>query len=224
VTTTQGAVVGNSTTGTFGALLGELASGASALVRVTVVPKEAGSVSGQASVTTTQPEINTATNAASLSVTVSAVAPPDPADTPPTVTLLRRFGVHTRPASLQIGFSNAMDPARAANLANYTLIRAGRDNRIGTADDVTVALATATYDATNRQVILTTRNPYPLHQRVQLTINGTNATTGVADLDGVLLDGAYTGEPGSNFVRRFSAYGPGNITGPAALFAAARRR
>ena len=54
---------------------------------------------------------------------------------PPEVLELVRHGVHFQPTTLVITFSHPMDATRAQNLANYSLVRVGPDNRFGARHD-----------------------------------------------------------------------------------------
>ena len=200
VSTTQGTA--NSTSNNFTAAIGSLATGASAIVTLSVTPNAVGqSLASSATVSGDQPEINTANQTGSISVSVVA-APATPTTTNgPEVISLVRYGAHTKPVNIVLNFNQALDPTSAANLANYTLVKAGKNGG-------NIKLKSAKYDSVTRQVILTVRGGLNLHQEVQLTVNGTSAT-GVRNLNGQLLDGANTGQPGSDFVRTFKGFGPG---------------
>ncbi len=212
VTTSQGVVTSDATTGQINVALGDLAVNASAVVTVVVKPKAEGAAWNALAASANEPEINTANNAAFVGVNVLPAVPPTPPDTlAPTVTRLTRFGVGRQPTSILVGFSEQMDPTSAQNLANYTLVTAGRDHRFGTADDVRVPLRAAAYDSTNQWAVVTTFHPVALAMPVQITVNG-STPTGVRGLDGLLLDGANTGQAGSNFVRAFRGFGPGTLT------------
>lgn len=212
-TTTNGVISADAAGGTFTAQIGLLPVNQSAIVRITVRPTATGTVTSTASATGTEPEIFTGNNTASLSVAVNNPSSSPDGQLAPTVTSLRRFGSNRRPTSLVVAYSRAMAEASVEDLANYALVTAGADGRFGTLDDGRIALSTAEYNTTTNEVILTTRRPYSLHQAVQLTINGTT-TTAVTSLTGVKLDGNYSGQAGSNFVRRFRAFGPGPIGAP----------
>ena len=72
-------------------------------------------------------------------------------------------------------------------------------------------MTAAIYDAADDTVTLTLRNRLNVHLRDELTVNGTTPT-GVSSPDGVLLDGADTGRPGSNFQ---AIFGREILAGPA---------
>ena len=96
-------------------------------------------------------------------------------------------------------FSEDLDRARAANLANYHVVTPGRDKRFGTRDDKVVALLSAVYDPTAWTVTLVLRKKLTVSGQYQLTVNGTSPG-GVADLVGNLLDGDHDGRVLGNFV------------------------
>jgi hypothetical protein len=224
ISTTKGTATADASAGTFTATIGGLAIGESAIVRIVMTAAATGTLASTATASNTaEPEIFTGNNTASISVTINAPTVLPGSDVAPTVNLLRRFGVSRRPASLVVGYSTPLTESTATDLANYKLVTAGRDGRFGTADDVAIALATATYNVSNSQVTLTTRRPYSLHTPVRLTINGTTGTP-VAGIDGLALDGGFTGTPGSNYVRVFRAFGPGPVPGAQAILTGRARR
>lgn len=182
--------------------LGTLAVGGSAIVYVVVTPNATGTVSETATVKGDQPEINTQTQTTTATATVGTAPAPPGTEIAPTVTFLQRYGVHRSPTSLELKFSQPLNADTAQFIGNYTLVHGKSGKRI--------RLRKARYDALTQSVILTTVRPVNLHQLVTLTVNG-STSTGVANVDGVLLDGANTGKPGSNFVRTFKAFGPGPV-------------
>ncbi len=107
----------------------------------------------------------------------------------PTVEFLRRYGIHMQPTVLVLTFNDGLDPASAQDLSNYKLVGpAGRS----------IAITSAVYDPTSNTVTLSPRTRVDLHDTYQLTVIGTGAG-GVTDTRGALLDGADTGQPGSNY-------------------------
>jgi hypothetical protein len=124
------------------------------------------------------------------------------AATPPTVVSLQRFGVHGAPVQLVVTFSQPMDPLRASNPANYLLSSTSLDHRYFTALNLTTDLITsATYDLANQTVTLTPVKRLPLNRGQELIVNGQPG--GLANQQGVLLDGNSTGKPGSNYIAIF---------------------
>ncbi|QDV35062.1 choice-of-anchor Q domain-containing protein [Tautonia plasticadhaerens] len=121
---------------------------------------------------------------------------------PPTVVGVRRLGFHARPTRLVVAFDAAMDPTRAEDPANYRLVAAGPDRRLGTADDRPLAVDAATYDEALRAVTLSPRRRLPLHGTYRLTVVGT-PPGGLTSASGLPLDGAGTGRPGSDYEATF---------------------
>ncbi|MDG3005035.1 FG-GAP-like repeat-containing protein [Paludisphaera mucosa] len=139
----------------------------------------------------------------------------------PIVTSLARHGVHNQKTTLVVAFSQDMNPQSASSLANYVLTTAGRDGRFGTRDDVTVALASAVYDATARTVTLSpVARTLPLCRPYRLTIIGT-PTQGLSSTAGTYLGGQGVASPGTNYVRVFGT--EVLVTQPAPVVRAAPR-
>jgi large repetitive protein len=121
------------------------------------------------------------------SIVVSA--PPVSTDGPQ-VTSVARFGVNTQPTYLLLYFNAPLDPASAQNTANFKLV--GPGNR-------RIKLTRAFYDAASDTVTLVPKTRLNIKSKFKLTVIG-NIPSGVRNLAGLLLDGARTGQPGSNFV------------------------
>jgi hypothetical protein len=118
---------------------------------------------------------------------------------PPTVTSVRRLGVHHQPTRIVVQFSEPLDPATASNVANYqlvTLIHGGR--RVS----APFAFRSAVYDPTTNSVTLEPTRQLALRRAYQLTVNGTEPD-GVRSSSGILLNG------GSNSVVSFTGFGNG---------------
>ena len=120
-------------------------------------------------------------------------------DVGPTVLSVQRHGVHYQLTTLIVTFNRPMDAASAEDLANYRLVSAGPDHRFGTRDDRAVRIRTIQYDAAARTVTIRPAHRLPLRRRFQLTILGT-PPTGLKDTAGFFLDGAGTGQEGTNYV------------------------
>jgi hypothetical protein len=125
--------------------------------------------------------------------------------TGPVVTDVRPVIAGGSVRGLALTFSEALEPARAVDLANYdrVLVAAGRDGRFGTADDRSIPLLAAAYDEAMRQVTLTP--PAPLGANVLYRVSINHLLTpgngsGVSDRAGNLLDGDGDGLPGGRFV------------------------
>jgi hypothetical protein len=124
----------------------------------------------------------------------------------PSVTTVKQLRTTTSRGSITsivFTFSGSVDPTRAKNLKNYVLVNAGKDRKLGTKDDVKVAIKKATYNATTRTVTLTPSGPAAYNIAYQLTVQATNQATGLIDSRGKLIDGNKDGKPGGNYVGRF---------------------
>ncbi len=111
------------------------------------------------------------------------------------------FGV----AELVVAYDEPLDPARAVDLLNYgySVRTAGRDGKLGTADDKLVGLCPATYDPATFTVTLPLAVAVPAGTKLELMINQATDVpgqgVGVSDLLGNLLDGNGDGHPGGPF-------------------------
>ena len=115
-----------------------------------------------------------------------------------------------------LGFNEVLDPTAAQNVQNYTVIGLGPDDHFDTANqiadghanDVYLHVATATYNAATATVTLVTYEPLTLKQLYLLDVNGRLAhptasgesPNGLTNTNGVLLDGNFSGQPGSDYV------------------------
>jgi type VI secretion system secreted protein VgrG len=107
----------------------------------------------------------------------------------PTVVSVQRQGVHEQPTVLVLGFSEPLDAARATNPSNYRIL-----NFLSRP----IGVGSATYDAATQTVTVFPRQRINLHHTAQLLVVGTGPT-GVTSSNGVPLDGANAGVPGSSF-------------------------
>lgn len=102
-----------------------------------------------------------------------------------------------RSTGVNLRFNEAINPATATNLGNYTVLLPLRDRRLGTTSLVPIRLRKAAYDPATRSVTLTSRRtPFLLNRAVQVVVLG----SGVKNQSGLALDGSGDGQPGSNFV------------------------
>jgi hypothetical protein len=113
----------------------------------------------------------------------------------PRVTLVQRFGYHAMPTTLVVQFNKALDPTSAQNVQNYIIVGPG---------GVVIPIDLAIYNPLTSSVTLLPRQRLDLHLRYFFVINGTTPA-GVRDASGLLLDGAGTGRPGSNYVTFITA-------------------
>jgi uncharacterized membrane protein len=132
----------------------------------------------------------------------------------PTVTNVQRFGYHAMPTSLVLTFSEPLDPARAQNVNNYQIVNLGGPGRDGNLVGQRIAVRSAIYNPTTLTVTLDPAQQLDVHNQYRLTVVGT-APNGLTDITGLLLDGAGTGKPGSNFVTVISRQ---TLAGPAPSF------
>ena len=120
----------------------------------------------------------------------------------PQVTSVARYGYHSQATYFVIYFNMALDPTSAQHVSNYTVTGPNGHK---------FKIKAAIYNPTTNAVTLEFGTRLALKKSYRLTINGTTSS-GVKNIDGLLLDGAYTGQPGSNFVTTVTA---SNLVGPA---------
>jgi virginiamycin B lyase len=130
----------------------------------------------------------------SVSNGVSVAVAPAPGDGP-TVVHLARFGVHSRPTTLVLAFDQPLDATRADEVSNYEIVRS--NGRV-------IPIASVVYDPLTLTVTITPAKRLNIHQSYRLTVVGT-APHGLTNTSGVLLDGALTGHPGSDYVATVTA-------------------
>jgi hypothetical protein len=127
-------------------------------------------------------------------------APMPPAAAGPRITsarvLLSRGG--KRAPAIRLAFDEALDAARAEDLANYVLRAPGKGRKVKLRS---IPIRSAAYDAPKQTVTLTLGRPARGERWVLLTVNGTSAG-GVADPAGNLLDGNGAGVAGGDAVFR----------------------
>jgi hypothetical protein len=112
----------------------------------------------------------------------------------PQVTSVARYGYHIQPTYILIYFNGPLAPSPAENLANYRIIGPGGR---------TIKIRRAIYDAATNTVTLVPALRLNLHWTYDLSINGSTAS-GLTSPEGLLLDGAGTGVPGSNYMTRLA--------------------
>jgi hypothetical protein len=95
---------------------------------------------------------------------------------------------------LVVGFSDALDPATAVELADYRLAALGKANKLGIRSSKAVPLASARYNPAVHSVTLTPRGSV-VSPKLQLTI----VAAGLLDAEGRPIDGNRDGQPGGNF-------------------------
>jgi uncharacterized repeat protein (TIGR01451 family) len=132
-----------------------------------------------------------ANNVASTAVTIRT-------PTPPAVVSLARYGFHTQPTSLVLGFNTSLVAAAAQAVANYQIVEIGP---LGNTS-APIPIASAIYDAATDTVTLNPSRQLYLFGYYVLTVNGM-APSGLISTTGIRLGGTTVGGPGANFVRVF---------------------
>ena len=115
-----------------------------------------------------------------------------PATTPadgPRIKLLQRFGYHMMPTSIVLTFDQALEQTSAEDTHNY---------RITDPRGRAIRVTSAVYDPTTETVNLRPSERINIHYKYTLTVEGAKAG-GLTDTQGLLLDGAESGKPGSNY-------------------------
>ena len=107
-------------------------------------------------------------------------------------------------AKLVITFNQALDPASAANVANYGVTIPGRtghalgSHRAAVSSRRSIGIRAATYNAAQHQVTLTLHTRLHQKQAIQLQIKGT--TGGVVDTQGISLNSPDKLKQGKNYL------------------------
>jgi uncharacterized repeat protein (TIGR01451 family) len=107
----------------------------------------------------------------------------------PQVTLLQRFGFHEMPTVLVLSFNAPLDAASAQVHKNYQ-IKGPAGHLIG--------IKSVVYDPALLTVTIRPSKLLNIHVTYHLVVNG-STSTGVRGADGVLLDGAGAGMPGTDY-------------------------
>jgi streptogramin lyase len=108
----------------------------------------------------------------------------------PQVTSLQWLAFNQSSSTIILTFNEPLYAPRANTLSNYRLTNfAGKK----------IALSSANYNAQTNSVTLRLKQAVGVHQFYTLNVAGTGVAP-LADNDGRLLDGGYTGYSGSNFV------------------------
>jgi hypothetical protein len=111
--------------------------------------------------------------------------------------------VDTLPASITIGFDRELN-APSVTTATFTLMRAGADGMLGTADDVAIAPTSVTVPLANaRSAVMDLRGVPAVLDRYGITLVGTSPAA-ILDLGGNALDGEGDGVAGGDFTATFS--------------------
>lgn len=153
----------------------------------------------------------TPSSSASVTQVVNRIPPPGGGDGPQVVDVTR-FGIHGQPTLLVVTFDRPLDPATAADPANYTIVTVGGPGRGGRLRGRVIPVVAADYEAGALRVALSPSERLDVHNAYRLTINGASPG-GVSDTSGRLLDGLGAGAPGSDFSTNITR---STLAGPAA--------
>ena len=93
------------------------------------------------------------------------------------------------PTTVVVAFNQPLDPATADDAKDYRII--GPRRRV-------IRVKSAVYDAAANTVTLRPGQRINVHYRYTLVVEGAKVG-GVANVQGLLLDGKYTGSPGSTY-------------------------
>jgi uncharacterized repeat protein (TIGR01451 family) len=181
--------------------LSSLAASGSTTVMVTVKPSLAGNITNQAGVEGSIPDTNPLNNLSIFQTTVAGVVvtPEVPVVQAPSVVLFARSGVYSYPATINVTFDSPLDPTTAQNIRNYTLTQ-----QLGFGGPrFRFRVQSARYNPSTNSVRVRFNGTILLFAQYVFTINGASAT-GVTGADGTPIDGAGTGQPGTNYVQAFS--------------------
>ncbi len=108
----------------------------------------------------------------------------------PQVTSVQRYGYHAQPTYLVINFNSPLDPTAAQNVSNYQIVGPGNHR---------IKVRSAIYNSVTHVVTVMPAQRLILRQTYTLKINGM-APSGLTNPEGMLLDGAGTGQPGTDYV------------------------
>ena len=150
----------------------------------------------------TNPKGSVSPESAPRTVTASKIIPPPPpvvVPAPgPVVTRLQRIGEYRQPTRLRLTFNEALNPARAQNIANYHLVDEGPDGRLGTRNGRVLAIQSASYDAGTDSVILALSQRINLHHRYEVIATG-EGPQGITDVEGRALNARVDGSSGGPY-------------------------
>jgi Bacterial Ig-like domain len=125
-----------------------------------------------------------------------------PVIVPPIVQQIQRVGYGNQLTTYLITFSEALNIASATHAANYSLLPVNAEGQPLPRAKV-IPVRSAVYNAATHAVTITSSQRLNLSGYYRLTISDA-----VKSQNGVALDGAYRGKPGSNFVTVVHGFGP----------------
>ncbi len=122
---------------------------------------------------------------ATVSITVTAGLTGDG----PRIISVKRYGYHMLPTTLVFAFDQPLDSTSAQDVNNYIIIAP---------DGQRIAIRHAIYSPAALTVTLHPEQRISIHHSYHLIVNG-KGSEGVRNLDGQLLDGSDSGQPGSDY-------------------------
>src|SRR5262249_30656454 len=133
------------------------------------------------------------TNPRPVDVTHSSAAPP----------VVQSVGLETRAGlvrQIRITLGGTLVAADADNPANYRIVLAGRDGKLGTKDDHVLIPRSASYDVLTGLITLTPRKLFALKPAAGLRL----ISSGLHDTRGQALDGDHDGSPGGDYLGKLT--------------------
>jgi hypothetical protein len=138
---------------------------------------------------------------------------------PARVTSFNARTSRTKITQLELTFDTAMDSSSVQNMANYQLISAGRDGKLGTRDDTKLTISKVTYNSATRVAMITSRQAMTTTGIYRLTALATSTTAGLKSGNGKLIDGDNNGSAGGNYIKNFGkTFGMASIRAASLVF------
>ena len=131
---------------------------------------------------------------ATVSIVVASPSVTVPPTDGPRVTKVRRYGYHQMPTTLVLAFDQPLDPNNSLEVRNY-IIKDPSGHRI--------RVRQASYDAARMTVTLHPDRQISIHYAYHLTVVGIGSRA-VRGVNGRLLDGADSGQAGSDYHLRLT--------------------
>ena len=118
----------------------------------------------------------------------------------PTIPEVKLIGPASSITSIEVDFSEALDPTAASNAANYTLTAEPSAASGSLAGGTVIPVASASYNPATDAVLLTPAEPLPANQFFLLDVNGSHAGA-ITDVAGnPLYSSISTAAPGSDYL------------------------